>query len=343
MTKFFIAVLFLLIIDCSGQNSEKQFFKQVIDEKNYVLDDRFEMGDVRRYGIYPDSLTSNNTKHPNTGKYKIHTLLDLAEESTMLINFPSGNYGMNILIDSRENINFHFNDSEFSLIHITNEKGTESKNINLTGSLIVYNRFGTYNSQNIRLDTLLLKSNPEKSLEKLRNKGCHIYKGTKNLKIKYLKIEDLGSGAEAYRNNHAALAIDGLRNNPEKVIIDKVEITSSDRHGIYVTGKNHIFKNILIKEYGSGTSIFMSQMQDANQGDERVISGLWVNRCNNCQFDNVEIRTKNSKGHPLKLDEGKSSEPTIINTLKLDVPYEEDLVLDDILTNVLVRKIELVD
>ncbi|SDS43458.1 hypothetical protein [Winogradskyella sediminis] len=341
MLKFSIILFLFLLSDCSQTKIEKSDSIKLIDEKNYVLDPNFKVGDARRYGIYPDSTSVNNRKHPNTGKYKIQTLIDFAEESQTTINFPKGNYGVNLLIDSRENINFHFNKSGFSLIHITNAKGKESKNINLRGALIVYNRFGTYNSSNIILDTLILKSNPDKSLENLRNKGCHIYKGTKNLKIEYLEVNDLGSGSKDYRTNHAALAIDGQGDNPVGINIKDVLIRSSDRHGVYITGSDHVIDNIVVEKYAQGDTEDMVGMQDATMDDALVLSGLWVNRCNNCNFKNVKISTKYSEnGFPLKLDEGKVGMPTIIENLELDIKYQDSLIVDDVLTNVIVKKLK---
>lgn len=338
-------LIFNLVFLIKINDEEKSFHegpqRSNIDEKNYVLDSLYPVGDVRRYGIYPDSL--NNTKHPNTGKYRIQTLLDFAEESGIIISFPKGYYGANLMIDSRQNINFNFNQAEFSLVYITDVGGTESKNINFGGTLIVHNRFGTFNSKYIHVDSLILKTNKKKSLEKLRNKGCHIYKGTKYLKINYLEIDDFGSGSKLYRNNHAALAIDGQGDNPENIWIRKVIIHSSDRHGMYVTGRNHFFEEVLIENYGIGDTHFMSQMQDAAKEDMKILSGLWINRCNNTTFNKVTIKTKKAKqGFPLKLDEGKPDEPTFINELILDVPYEDELVVDDVLTNVLVKKISII-
>lgn len=338
-----IITLFLLAFSCEKTKSLSEPKEEIIqiDEKNYVLDSTYQIGDARRYGIYPDGV-NNNMKHPNTGKYKIQTLLDFAEESQITINFPKGYYGINIIIQSRENVNLHFNQSEFNLIHITDEQRKESKNINLKGTLILYNQFGSYNSRNIELDSLILKSDINKNLEKLRNKGCHIYKGTKNLNIKYLEVNDLGSGEEKYKNTHAALAIDGQDNNPQKISIQKTLIKSSDRHGAYITGSNHFFEEIVIEKYGLGSTDGMKGMQDANFEDAFVLSGLWINRCNDCIFNSVTITTKHSQnGIPLKLDEGNIDAPTFINKLNLDVNYRDSLVLDNEITNVLVKKVEI--
>jgi len=334
-----------LISSCVSQdqtNTNKTSKKKVFNDEDYVLDKSYPVGDVRRYGLYPNKY--NVKKHPKTKNYLIQSALDLAEVSGIELYFPKGNYGINILIDSRSNLNFYFDSAEFRLIHITNEKGSRSENIIMKGKAFVYNGFGTYESSNIKIDSLILKTDVTKSSESLRNKGCHIYKGTKNLEINYLEINDFGSGGEKYRNNHAALAIDGQRNNPEQIKINKTIIKSSDRHAAYITGSNHYFNEIIIEKYAQGNSNLMTPMQDAQKEDSYVMSGLWLNRCNNSTFNKVKILTKESPvGFPLKLDEGNTAKPTFINHLELDVKYTDTLVIDDVLTNILVKKITTLD
>jgi len=340
--KIFILLFLTICVSCKGQESQKRLFENVINDSLYTLFPKYKSGDSRRYGIFPDSL--NNKIHPNTGKSLINSVIELAQNNPVEIKFHKGYYGINLIFDSKQNIDLYFNKSEFDLVHITNEGGTHSKNINLKGTLILYDRFGTYYSSNINVDSLIIKTDLQKNLKNSRSRGCHIYKGTDSLYIKYLKIEDLGSGDKKYINNHAALAIDGLRENPSHITIDEVYITSSDRHGAYITGSNNVFKKIIINKYGQGTTDFMSGMQDSKKGDEKILSALWINRCNNCLFENVQILTKYSKnGFPLKLDEGDSGKPTIIENLFLDVEYKDSLILDDILTNVLVKRLKTIE
>jgi hypothetical protein len=341
-----IAILLINItVSCSYSQKRKEVVlnrNSEINEKDLVVDSLYKVGDSRRYGIYPDSL--NNKLHPKTGKPLIVSLLDFAETNNVTVRFVKGYYGLNLILDSRKNINLDFNKAEFNLLHITNEGGTPSSNINLKGSLTLYDRFGTYYSNNITADTIIVKTDTIKNLSKSKSRGCHIYKGTDNLYIKYLKVEDLASGDVRYQNNHAALAIDGLRENPTNITIDETYIISSDRHGAYITGRNNVFNKIVIFNYAQGSTDNMTGMQDSTVGEEKKLSGLWINRCNDCIFNDVEVRTKDSKkAYVLKLDEGTITQPTFINVLKLDVPYKDSIILDDIFTNILVKKIIQVD
>lgn len=346
MRKFKICCMLLislLFLQCDNFEPKAMDSKPVqINDINYVLNSNYALGDARRYGIFPDSL--NDKKHPNTGKSLISSVLDLAENSPIKINFPKGYYGVNLVFNSRKNIDLHFNEAAFDLVHITNEGGSQSRNITLEGTLILYEGFGIYHSKNVTADSVIIKLNPQKTLKESKSRGCHIYKGTDSLLINYLEIEDLASGNIGFKNNHAALAIDGSRENPTNITINEVYIKSSDRHGAYITGTNNIFKKIKIDKYAQGTTNFMTGMQDAGKGNEKILSGLWINRCNNCIFENVQILTKYSKnGYPLKLDEGNSGMPTIIENLVLDVEYKDALILDDILTNVLVKRLKTIE
>ncbi|AUS05218.1 hypothetical protein [Pseudotamlana carrageenivorans] len=227
-----------------------------IKEIDILVNDKYEVGDSRRYGVFPDSI--NNRINPRTGKSLLTSILDFAEAHNITLNFPKGYYGLNLILDSRKNISCYFNQAEFNLVHITNDKGAKSSNINFKGTLILYDRFDTYNSHNIKADSIIIRTDTVKHLSKLRSRGCHIYKGTESLHIKYLRVEDLGSGTKYYQNNHAALALDGLRENPKNITIDEVYIESSDRHGAYITGSNNVFKKITINSYGQGTTQFMT-------------------------------------------------------------------------------------
>ena len=309
----------------------------------YTLYPEYEISDSRRYGVFPDSKM-NNSIHKSTQKGKMESLIDFASQYRDTIYFHEGYYNSNLILDSKQNVHFKFDQSEFNLVHITDEEGEKSYNISLLGTLILYDRFGSYNSNNIEVDSLIIKSNADKNLSGKKSRGCHIYKGTRNMNIKYLKVEDLASGDSYYLHNHAALSLDGLRDSPQNIVIDEAIIESSDRHGVFINGENNIIKDLKIYKYAQGTTKGMSGMQGTQPGEELVSSGMWVNRCNNCFFDKVEIKTKSSdKGIPLKLDEGETDQPTIINELLLDTAYLDSLVLDDILTNVLVKKITVID
>ncbi|WP_225035910.1 hypothetical protein [Winogradskyella sp. SM1960] len=347
MNKIFFCIIFILLAigaSCKDlRKPSKTDDNKTFNDSIYVLYPDYEVGDSRRYGVFPDS-TFNNYKHPNTNMSRMHTLIDFAQDYDGTIFFSKGYYQTNLIMDSKQNIDFKFDKAEFNLLHITNEKGQPSHNITLRGTLVLYDRLGTYNSHNIKIDSVIIKTNEYKNLAKQKSRGCHIYKGTDTLSIKYLEVHDLASGSEIYKNNHAALAIDGLRNNPTHVSIDEVYIKSSDRHGAYITGSNHIFKKIKIEKYAQGTTEGMTGMQDSDPGEELEFSGLWINRCNDCQFDNVDINTKLSRNYyPLKLDEGNIGRPTFIDTLTLDVKYKDTLVLDNVLTNILVKKIITID
>ena len=322
---FFLGILVFFFSCKEKEAGEKTYsdkktaFKEtqkILSENAYILNENFPKGDVRRYGIFPDSAYTNI--HPVSNKSKITTVLNMAEANKIELFFPKGYYKTALLLDSRKNIKLRFDKAEFDLVQITqiSKNHTKPENIELKGELIIYDRLGITEATNIKIDTVYLKSDIEKSIRSMRSRGCQIYHGCKDIKIKYLSIDDFGSGDNRYKNNHASLAVDGWKNNPENLHIQKLYIKSSDRHGIYLTGSNHKIDEIVIDQFGVGSSEGMTPMQDASLVEHQLFSAIWINRCYNSTIGDITINSKNSDGYfTTNFDEGDSLNPVKIRQL----------------------------
>ncbi|WP_417200973.1 hypothetical protein [Bizionia sp.] len=323
-TKFILlAILFTIILNSCKENPKRSTTPAQSEDKteniesNYVLNDSFPVGDARRYGVTAKTAKSS---HPTSGKNFMTTVLDLAENTGMEIVFPAGYYGMDLNLNSRKNLNLRFNNSEFSLINMaqTNDSLSKPENISIKGTLICYASLGITNASKIAIDSIILKSDISKNLWGLRNTGCHIYFGSKDIKINYLEVQDLGSGSDKYKYTHAALAIDGWNNNPVNVQIKKIHIKSSDRHGIYMTGRDHLIDEVIIDKFGVGSSEGMSGMQDAENGEEKDFKALWINKCYDSFIENITINELESKGkYTAHFDSGNKEKPVTIGKFKV--------------------------
>ncbi|WP_144895712.1 hypothetical protein [Lutibacter sp. Hel_I_33_5] len=293
--------------------------KKTYTENQLSLHKKYKIGDVRRYGIFPDS--ANLYRHPLTNNPKITDVLDIAENEGVELFFPKGHYNLPLILDSRENIKINSDSAEFDIIHITINPKTKKqpKNIEIKGTIISFDQLGISGANNVKIDTIIIKSDIVKSALKMRARGCHIYYGSKYISIKYLEIYDFGSGDKRYSNNHAALTIDGMGNQPKNVLIDKVYIKSTDRHGVYITGENHFIGNIVIDKFGVGSSNYMLPMQDADLIEEKLFSAVWINKCYNSIINNIYINNIDSKGFfTANFDEGDLKKPVIIQNLEVE-------------------------
>ncbi len=325
MKKLIVAFLIgLIALSCKnekketvkdGSNTEKQ--AKAFDDSDYVLDDSFPFGDARRYGVTAENASKI---HPFSNKNRMTTALDIAEKSGIEISFPKGYYGMDLTLDNRKGLKLRFDNSEFSLIHITQKSDTlpVPENITLKGTLIAYARLGMTEAKNISIDSVILKTDTSKNLYKMRNSGCHIYHGCENVSIKYLEVNDLGSGGDKYKYTHAALAVDGWNNNPKNVRIKKLHIKSTDRHGIYLTGKDHLIGEVIIDKFGIGSSTGMDGMQDAAKGEEKDFKSLWINKCYDSFIEKITINEQGSKGkYTAHFDSGDKTRPVTIGSFKV--------------------------
>ena len=302
MRFIYLIIISIIVISCKDENKKEIQLEessletqQKFNDSKFVISKQFKVGDVRRYGIYPDSTYS--LTHPYTKKSKIETVLDLAENQNIELNFPKGFYNFRLDITGRKNINLNFEDAKFAgIIRIFEKDSTFSENITFKGKLTSYEGFFTRLSTNISIECWDLLTDISKCSSKLRNKGCKLYAGTNGFKLNNLYVEDLGSESESYKNNGAALAIEGWNNNPKNVIINNVLIKSSDRHGVYITGTDNSIKKLEIQRFGIGKNQFLSPFGDAAKGEEKEFTALWMNKCDYCFVDKVTIDEKDSKG-----------------------------------------------
>ncbi|MBQ4801410.1 hypothetical protein J8L88_01005 [Aquimarina sp. MMG015] len=341
LDKALATIIFFLALGCNNSTlikERKDVISNFNDEK-YVINGDYRIGDVRRYGCMPNSTIGN---HPYSKKHTLETILDIAEKG-IEITFPEGYYKSELVFKGRENVKVNFNKAEFGgSIQIIDDaiKKIKSSNIILKGQLTTYTKFFTRNSNEIYVEDLIIRSDTTKSLLGLRSMGCDIYAGTKNLRMNNLVVGDLGSGSEKYKFSRAALQIHGWGNNPEGIIIKKVLIKSSDRHGVYLTGDRHKIDELIVDNFGVGSVINMESLEDAQKEESKMISGVWFNKCNNSEIGSIEINKTNSKGrYSIWFDEGKFEEPTIIEHLIL-IGKTEKLPINsnDAFTNVLVKK-----
>lgn len=311
-------------------------------ELKYVLNDSFPIGDVRRYGI---KVGKGNPIHPVTGEPTIESLFKLASEEGITLFFPKGFYDFGLYFIGDKNIKIKVNKSEFSgpIYIIEDEEKNPSTNIKIEGELITYYKLFIRLSSDIDIENLKILSNLEKNSAKLESMGCDIYAGSNDIYISNLFIENLGSNSPNYKNSRAALQVHGWNNNPNGLIIDNLHIKSSEKHGVYLTGSDHIIKNMIIDSFGLGEINGTNGLDDTDLKEKETnkVTGLWLNKCNNTIIESVTINTNDSKGeYALWLDSGNIGQPTIIEELILNGGDKSLPIFAEDDTNVVVKSVE---
>jgi len=330
MNKLIFYIVFInILISCKDKNNHEVLTPIVntsVNDSKYSVNDFFPKGDVRRYGVFPNQKISQK---------KLKHILLLAS-SGLPITFPKGSYKTSLVLDSVANIKFIFQDVTINgAINILDG----SSKIKFEGKLTILDRLFIRKSNNITFDTIILKSDTLANLYHKRNRGVSIYAGSKNISFNTLKINDTGGSEDNfYTHTAAALQIHGWNNNPEHVYIKKLEITDAGRTALYITGNGHYIGSASITNFGLGSSEKMFGLEDANLGEEKEFTGAWVNRCNNCVIDTLEINSIISKEtYSLRLDEGVYHKPTFINNIHFGTKVKRLPIKDDLLTNILVK------
>ncbi|WP_141402457.1 hypothetical protein [Sediminicola luteus] len=310
-------------------------------EKNYVLYSVYEKGDSRRYGVFPDKQ-ADGSPHPFSGKSKIQTLLDISERGKIEIRFTEGYYPFDLTLIKRRNVRLIFENATFKTLYLTNENEEILNQIKLEGTLKLVDRLGAYNINGVEMDSIIVYSDTTNVLLNYRNRGCKFYKKTNNVKIKYLKISDVGSGSKLFENTYAALMIDGMGDNPKNISIQEVVISNVDRNGMYVSGNNHSFGIVNISSFGKGSKEHLNKIQETVGNEYLTFCGIWINRCEDTYFRRVNILADDSLEWPvfMKLDEGPVYKPVVIDYLEMNRIYEDTLIYDKKTTNVLIKRVK---
>ncbi|WP_282042231.1 hypothetical protein [Winogradskyella flava] len=303
-----------------------------INDMLYVKNYNYNKGDVRRYGIYPDTYFS---------KKEWSHVLALADKG-LALTFEKGTYLGNFIFKGVDSINIKFNDvklaGEFQIIE-DSEKPTN--NLNFLGNLSVLDKIFIRKSSDIKFQNLLVASDTINNLHKKKNRGLSIYAGSRNIKIDTLIIKDTGGSSDVfYQHSAAAFQVHGYNSNPINIEINYLKIRNAARSAMYLTGYNHHIKKIEIENFGYGSNKNMFGLEDAKPNAQLQFTGAWFNKCNDCTIDTLIIGSNiNKEIYSARFDLGTYSKPCIINNIEF-LDYAKKLqILDDMLTNVLVKNV----
>src|SRR3990167_5892494 len=145
--RIFILLLSVFFVAGSCKQAEKEVIPErkikLNEEAEFVVNNQFEKGDVRRYGLMPDSIV-----HPKV----VENILNLAE-SGLSITFPKGFYKTSLIFKGRQHIHIQSQDASFSgqIQIIEADDKTESSHITIKGKITTYNKFFSRFSHHISI------------------------------------------------------------------------------------------------------------------------------------------------------------------------------------------------
>jgi hypothetical protein len=330
------AFVLLVIAACKVETRESEIClpkpSDNLDDKAYIKNMNFPYGDVRRYGIFPETLVPQK---------ELQKLLRLAQQGVPLL-FPSGYYPINLRMEGATDISIQFENVELGgeLVIIELENRSSSR-IALKGRLKVLDRVFMRHSGDILLDTLLIHSDEKRNIHGNKNRGLSIYAGSRNIGIDYLEVFDTGGeSTKYYQYVAAAVQLHGWNNNPRNVRIRELRIRNTGRSGLYLTGYGHRIEMVEVLGFGSGSNKQVAGLDDAPPGSTGSFSGVWLNKCENCDIDTVRISNHSSKDQVhLRLGPGEAFKPAIIHNLLLSARTSKIKIEDSELTNVIIKNV----
>ncbi|MDV7137582.1 hypothetical protein R3X28_01775 [Maribacter sp. TH_r10] len=310
MTKYLVfGLILILLFSCEVNRS-----KSVIDipleipsktnDSIWVKNTSYNYGDIRRYGFQDKHLL----------KEQIDSIIDIGS-SGVDISFPKGLYPINFVLENKKNLNIHFNSSIIAgKLSIVN-----TNNVNITGEIEILDQLFLKNSSNISFNEVSLRTDKINNLHKRANRGVNIYSGSKDITMNELSIEESGGDDVFFQYSQAALMIHGFQDTPKRVIIKHILIKNSKRTGAYISGSSHYIGKIKVNNYGlSKNKDNIKPVEKASIGEEKIFSGVWMNRSENNRIDTLVINNQMGYGtYSIILDESQGYVPNLIGEISI--------------------------
>ena len=308
------------------------FSQEEVSDTCCIKEASYSKGDVRRYGIFPNEKINTNY---------LEQCIKLADLGLPLY-WPEGLYDTSIVLKGVTNVRLEFDNAiitgDFQII---NNDSVLSKNIIVSGNITILDKLFIKSSERIDFNNVNVISDTTNNLYSNNNRGVSIYSGSKDISFQNLKIKETGGSAQDFfKYTAAALQVHGWNNNPEGLFIKKLIIDNSGRTAMYLTGNNHKINNIKIENFGLGSPKNMFGLEDAKPKSEREFVGAWFNKCNDCTIDTLIIdASAKSKKYAARFGLGTYSQPCIINNIQLKNFADSMPIMDEELTNVLVKNV----
>jgi hypothetical protein len=217
---------------------------------------------------YPARITAirTNAKLPDvvvrwpTGKY------------VTSINFDSSDIGSKMVFDRAElsGVGHFIADAAYPV------SGAALSGLDLSGTLICWDRFGAIGLQNSELSKLnvILKSDPTKNLWGVVGRGVHMQTQIQGNTFGDFTIEYCGVGTAL--NTDAAFALDSSDSSGNS--FGRVWIKDCAGHGGYILGAGNVFREFRCDGWGSGAHDRAMQ-ESAGLAQSQELCGLWWHRC----------------------------------------------------------------
>lgn len=234
---------------------------------------------VNDFGVHGDGSTNWRSIIPNA----LQRLLDISVDPNYTVTWTPGEYATIIEIN-RSNVKMKFEaGAEFHfLFHIVKSDpaivGDDPiTNIKIWGDVVTYDRVGITNVNDLDIyGNIICKSDQTESKSGNKGRGLHGYFGTKDIRVHGDIIVENTSNQTDEPNNHAAVAIDGQGDLPQRWSANKIIVKDSRVHGVYIQGNDHDFGSIEVHGYVDG--VLSSTLQGALASESIEGKAVWFNR-----------------------------------------------------------------
>lgn len=240
-----------------------------------VVNKYYPVGDVRRYGVFPDGTTNWEVTFPTY----ITNIIANSVLPNIQVYWPPGVYNTSVNMSGTNGSKMYFDNAIFTgILHVI----SGCTNTSWLGKMSSYDRLGLQAATNCRFGHIVMLSDPARnsSAPGVGNRGVHIL-GSENISWDLIDVFDTGPTQTAAPGAQTIWAGFAIQSQEKKGFKGAVRIRDASGHGCYINALD-VDLDIVVEGYGKSAinfapGAFLEGTDSEAQSEQGC--GVWLNRC----------------------------------------------------------------
>jgi hypothetical protein len=242
-----------------------------------VINPFYPVGDVRRYGVFPDGVTNWEGSFPT----RIANIFQNSINSLIFVRWPRGLYNTGInLTPTYNGSRMHFDHAVFSnIVHIIRDGATRVQDVHWSGAIYSYDRLGIDSGTNIILPEYVgLLQNAAINPQGTGNRGVH-FLACENVSWGLIDVFDTGATSAVLPGAQTIWSGFTIQSQARKGFRGAVRVRNASGHGCYINGLD-LDLDIRVEGYGNSAIDLATTLEGADsEAQSELGCGVWLNRC----------------------------------------------------------------
>lgn len=241
-----------------------------------VINDFYPVGDVRRYGVFPDGVTNWESTYPA----RITAIFANSILTGITIYWPPGDYATSLNIGVAYSGSKMFFDHAvfYGIVHWVSGVSY----LSWLGVFSTYDRFGITagGCTGCRAGTIICLSDPAKNVATVggAGRGAHIVAAS-DFQFDLIDVVDCGAAAASLPGDPGNMAAVFIESQGQSGTRGRIRVRQSQTNGVFINGLD-IDVDIIVEGYGAqAIDVGSSSLEGLSNAETELGTGVMLHRC----------------------------------------------------------------